>query len=120
MQKILYGQFLTLSLAFSVVRGNALIHVPPGSIYLHLYTYLAEFIIMLGETNGTLGKFKAALKQNGAEFPVSLFCYVLAFEIFIYLVVLLILFSANEKRHKLDLSCHNSPRSVHIISSSRR
>ena len=26
---------------------------------------------MLGETNETLGKFKAALKQNGAEFPVS-------------------------------------------------
>ncbi|XP_028405343.1 ATP-dependent RNA helicase DHX8-like [Dendronephthya gigantea] len=32
---------------------------------------LAEFIIMLGETNETLGKFKAALKQNGAEFPDS-------------------------------------------------
>jgi hypothetical protein len=28
---------------------------------------------MLGETNETLGKFKAALKQNGAEFPVSEF-----------------------------------------------
>ena len=26
---------------------------------------------MLGETNETLGKFKTALKQNGAEFPVS-------------------------------------------------
>ena len=77
---------------------------------------------MLGETNGTLGKFKAALKQNGAEFPVSLFCYVLVFEIFIYLVVLLILFSANEKKAQTvtNLSCHNSPRSVHIISSSRR
>ena len=32
---------------------------------------------MLGETNGTLGKFKAALKQNGAEFPVSFYCSVL-------------------------------------------
>ena len=36
-----------------------------------LFYYLAEFIIMLGETSETLGKFKTALKQNGAEFPVS-------------------------------------------------
>ena len=27
---------------------------------------------MLGETSETLAKFKAALKQNGAEFPVSI------------------------------------------------
>ena len=26
---------------------------------------------MLGETSGSLDKFKAALKENGAEFPVS-------------------------------------------------
>ena len=32
---------------------------------------LAEFIIMLGDRNGSLDKFKAALKENGAEFPVS-------------------------------------------------
>ena len=32
---------------------------------------LAEFIIMLGNRNGSLEKFKAALKENGAEFPVS-------------------------------------------------
>ena len=32
---------------------------------------LAEFIIMLGERNPTLDKFRAALAENGAEFPVS-------------------------------------------------
>ncbi|XP_046841771.1 ATP-dependent RNA helicase DHX8-like [Xenia sp. Carnegie-2017] len=32
---------------------------------------LAEFIIMLGETSGTLEKFKNSLKKNGAEFPDS-------------------------------------------------
>ena len=42
------------------------------SVFVILFPILAEFIIMLGETNSTLEKFKAALEKNGAEFPVSM------------------------------------------------
>ena len=37
------------------------------------HSFLAEFVIMLGDKSKTVEKFQKNLTKNGAEFPVSIY-----------------------------------------------